>query len=475
MFTARIFARCKGASHLLTRRAQSTSSSAPPRRFGNAGLLIGSFAVGWVTCAAYNLLSFDSKTLLAPSALKGDVPFIDTTRGYPFQFSPPLTPAQVTEHLNETTWSYPSTGVQSVTRYDGAQVPSNKPCEDHFTHGKFPSPLTPGQEWLAWGVFDGHLGAQTSEALSHHLLPYVWKHLQGVPEQRVNEAIKQAFLALDDIFIKTVPETVASSLPFAEKVCHLAQGTNGSCAMLSLYDPASRTLRVACTGDSRVVLGREITTGWETVALSEDQSGSSASEIARVEALHPGEDGVVKNGRVLGLMCSRAFGDGRWKWPAKLLADVRLKFRGDMYKAYDEKFKTAPYITAEPVVTTIKLEAGQAAFMIVASDGLWDTMSSEQAVDLVGRWVEWRKARGNAPTGSVGKDLGAFDFGVVPEEGWKLEEKKITVQDDNVAVHLVRNALGGAHHDMISGVLAFKPPFSRKVRDDITVQVVFFE
>ena len=348
MFSARVFARCKGASLLLTRRAQSTSSSAPLRRFEYAVLLTGSFAVGWVTCAGYNLLSSGNKTLPAPSALKSEVPVIDTTRGYPFEFSPPLTPAQVTEELKKITWSYPSTGLQGVTRYDGAQVPSNKPCEDRFIHGKFASPLTPGQEWLAWGVFDGHLGAQTSEALSHHLLPYVWRHLQGVQEQCVNEAIKQAFLALDDIFIKTVPETVASSLPFAEKVCRLAQGTNGSCATLSLYDPVSRTLRVACTGDSRAVLGRRITAGWETVGLSEDQSGSSASEIARVEAEHPDEDGVVKDGRVLGLMCSRAFGDGRWKWPASLLADVKRKFKGDRYKAYDEKFKTASKLRGWP-------------------------------------------------------------------------------------------------------------------------------
>ena len=474
MFTARVYARCKGAPHLLSRRAQSTSSSANPTRFGNGALLTGSFAVGCVTYAAYNLLGSDSKTLPALSTLKSDIPIIDIAGGYPFQFSPPPTPAQVTERLNQTTWSYPSTGVRGVTRYDGAQLPSNIRCEDRFTHGKFPSPWKPGQEWLAWGVFDGHGGAQTSEALSHHLLPYVWKHLQGVPEQRVSEAIKQAFIALDDKFVKTVPETVASSLPFAEKVSRLAEGTNGSCAILSLYDPASRTLRVACTGDSRAVLGRQITTGWETVALSEDQNGKSLSEIARVEALHPGEDGVIKDGRVLGLEPTRAFGDGRWKWSAGFLEDVRRKFNIGRYKAYDEKFKTAPYINAEPVVTTTKLEEGQTAFLIVASDGLWDTMTSEQAVDLVGRWVKWRMGKGCASTESVGQDFGTFDLGMVPKEGGQLEEKKITVQDDNVAVHLVRNAVGGAHHDMVSGILAFKPPYSRLVRDDMTVQVVLF-
>jgi len=41
-------------------------------------------------------------------------------------------------------------------------------------------------------------------------------------------------------------------------------------------------------------------------------------------------------------------------------------------------------------------------------------------------------------------------------------------------VHLVRNSLGGNHHELIAGRLAFDAPFSRRLRDDITVQVVFF-
>lgn len=53
-------------------------------------------------------------------------------------------------------------------------------------------------------------------------------------------------------------------------------------------------------------------------------------------------------------------------------------------------------------------------------------------------------------------------------------EKRTTIQDDNVAVHLVRNALGGNHHELIAGRLAFSSPFAQRVRDDITVQVAFF-
>jgi pyruvate dehydrogenase phosphatase len=100
-------------------------------------------------------------------------------------------------------------------------------------------------------------------------------------------------------------------------------------------------------------------------------------------------------------------------------------------------------------------------------------MSNEQAVGLVGRWVDWVKA-GQPPRTKVVPAFGKYDLSEV-EDVPQFEEKKTTVQDENVAVHLMRNALGGAHHDLISGLLAFKPPFARKVRDDMTVQVISFD
>ena len=71
--------------------------------------------------------------------------------------------------------------------------------------------------------------------------------------------------------------------------------------------------------------------------------------------------------------------------------------------------------------------------------------------------------------------MGPFDFaqfwgGV----NWKFEEERTTTQDDNVAVHLMRNSLGGNHHELIAGRLAASAPFSRGLRDDITVQVALF-
>lgn len=109
----------------------------------------------------------------------------------------------------------------------------------------------------------------------------------------------------------------------------------------------------------------------------------------------------------------------------------------------------------------------------MATDGMWDTVSSQQAVDLVGRWQELQaeeKTNNTAKPTYESFDFGHFWGGV----NWKFVEERTTIQDDNAAVHLVRNSLGGNHHELIAGRLALSAPFSRRVRDDITVQVVFF-
>ena len=68
-------------------------------------------------------------------------------------------------------------------------------------------------------------------------------------------------------------------------------------------------------------------------------------------------------------------------------------------------------------------------------------------------------------------------YGISPTSVYSLSQRILipaTIQDDKVAVHLVRNALSGNHHELIAGRLAFSSPFARRVRDDITVQMAFF-
>ncbi|KAK3319198.1 putative pyruvate dehydrogenase [Apodospora peruviana] len=470
------------------RRQSTIATPSPGRPFLRiTGVGVASSVLGWF---AYEFSHSQNEAGVAAkhtisTALSG-APNLNPATGYPFTALPPLSPAQVDERLNEDAWSVSVSAVNGLSSYEGSQVASNGPCEDSYIHGKFPSPLQSGRDWMTWGVFDGHLGSQTSQALTQHLLPYVHTFVKnanqptGFDDVAIHKAIKDAFVALDNAFLSGGDRgTVNSdSLTFAQKVQRLATGSNGSCAILSLYDPASRKLHVACTGDSRAVLGRQTAEGkWEAVPLSIDQSGSNEAEGERVRAEHPGEEGLVKNGRVLGLACARAFGDGHWKWPLELQKYLRSRFVTDTLRAHDpEVYKTPPYITAEPEVTTTVLPAGKRAFMIIASDGLWDAMTSEQAVDMVARWIDWKaKRKPREPQPVKGETPGMFNWERYYSTGYKVDEESIAVQDENAAVHLTRNAIGGANQDLVGALLSFRPPYSRYVRDDITVQVVFFE
>ncbi|KAI0165820.1 phosphatase 2C-like domain-containing protein [Xylariaceae sp. FL1272] len=397
-------------------------------------------------------------------------------------YTTPPTSEQVTQQLNEHAFTVRD-APGGVGRYDGVQVASNSPCEDSLLHGTFDAPLSKTSEkWLAWAVFDGHCGWQLSSLLTTQLMPFVRKSLLEAKtddDEAVHSALKTAFTTLDDAIVKSATSIAESDLPFAEKARRLEPAYAGACALLTLYDPASRKLRVASTGDCRAVLGKKTADGkWEATDLSEDCTGATPSEAARIKAQFPDEPDIVQGGRVWGLQPSRTLGDGMWKWTSELKKNLRHHFNGPSlpssvrYKNY----KDGPYVTAEPLVTTTQIPDAKEcpSFVVLATDGLWDTMSSDQAVDLVGRWWE-QQQKGIMPP--QGDEKQSSDWGPTVL-GWKqqckYEEEKATFRDDNAAVHLARNGLGGAHEEMVRGALAFRYPNSRDIRDDITIQVVFF-
>ncbi len=411
------------------------------------------------------------------------VPQLDSPPAAHLAVEPGPSEASVSRILSQGAYSFPVRGVPGIDRYDGAQLASNSPCEDRFIHGRFLSPRGDGGQWMAWAVFDGHAGWQTADLLEKQLLPFVRHRLNqakaamdggSAAVQAVQRAVTRGVVSLDDAIIKTALDISQSVGSLQDKVARLTPGYAGSCALLSIYDPVSSVLHVACTGDSRAVLGRKRPDGtWEAIALSLDQTGRNTDEVARLSREHPGEENIAKDGRVLGIAVSRAFGDGRWKWPLELQQDLMRRFHGPAPLTPKYDVRTPPYLTAEPVMTATKIDPGQPTFLIMATDGLWDRLSNQHAVELVGKWLE-----------SDGSDKGGTDSNPAREHfdfsqlrtvvSSKFVEGRTTVQDTNAAVHLVRNSLGGNFHELVAARLAFDAPFSRRLRDDITVQVVFF-
>lgn len=264
----------------------------------------------------------------------------------------------------------------------------------------------------------------------------------------------------------------------------LAPALSGACALLSFYDSNSRLLRVACTGDSRAVLGRRGASGkWVATPLSVDQTGSNPDEAARVRKLHPGENSAIKNGRILGgLEPSRAFGDASYKWTREVSERMRSSFFG---RTPNPLLRTPPYVTAEPVVTTTKIEPENGDFVVMATDGLWEMLTNEEVVGLVGQWIEKQSAENSGSTASSWLKMFSSQEKGLPvehtktslvEDGQKTpirqrqwgvnggEDARFVVEDKNVATHLVRNALGGRNSEMVCALLTLPSPYARRYR-----------
>jgi pyruvate dehydrogenase phosphatase len=316
-------------------------------------------------------------------------------------------------------------------------------------------------------------GWATSAVLGRALIPYVDRQIHDAVEKvwelspgAVDAAITAAFLRLDDEIISDGLRALTDAQTESEAVSRTAPARAGSCALLAVLDPRNSLLRVTCVGDSRAVLGRQSSPGTDriTIPLSKDHTGFDEEEVARLANEHPGETDIIdpKSGRLLGLAVTRPFGDHRWKWPATAIQQWSETHFGSGPRP---NYKSPPYMSAEPVITTTKIETSD--FVILASDGLWDRISSEDAVRCVSMWLERRPSKGSAAISE------AHNAGLgFPKS--KVTPGTFVVEDDNVATHLTRNALGGKRRDLFCAEMSLQAPDSRHERDDITVQVIFF-
>ncbi|GJJ78705.1 pyruvate dehydrogenase phosphatase [Entomortierella parvispora] len=392
-----------------------------------------------------------------------------------------------------------------VKGYSINQLASNSPIEDDLSAHVVRN-HDGDIEQLFFGIFDGHSGWCCSQKVAQELGPSVAKELKRVRSRdtkAVSEAIERGFLYLDK---RIVEDSVARVLDHGNRplACSaLLPAISGSCAIMAYVNERERDLYVACLGDCRAVMGvREPLPGgghvWRAVPLSLDQTGRSKSEIKRLQQEHPGEeDAVVRRGRVLGrLEPTRTFGDARYKWSKEIQDRVFSLFPS--YREPSPGLKTPPYVTAKPVVRHHKIQS-EDRFMVMATDGLWDKLTSDEVVQLVGALLDgktgqeemvldraeiqrYRQQR-RAIQASQHKSIDALEEEeeeVTPAnlapKGPASQLRKFTYRDQaNVATHLIRNALGGADDDKVAATMSIPAPMSRVYRDDITVAVIFFE
>lgn len=218
------------------------------------------------------------------------------------------------------------------------------------------------------GVYDGHGGPEASRFVNSHLFPFLHKFASEHGGLSV-DVIKKAFRATEDEFLHLVRQTV----PVHPKIASV-----GSCCLVGAI--ANDELFVANLGDSRAVLGRKATSSGKNEAVIAERLSTdhnvSAEEVRReVEALHPDDAHVVIYSRGV--------------WRIKGIIQVSRSI-GDVYlKKPEFNFGNPiplrrPVMTAEPSIIRRKLKP-QDQFLIFASDGLWEQLSDQAAVEIVSK------------------------------------------------------------------------------------------
>lgn len=415
-----------------------------------------------------------------------------------------LNEEQVSAKLRQYEESYIVDRGKGVTRYDVCQLPSNSPIEDDRAEEIVQVPILQDNniktstDWMFFGIFDGHGGWTTLSKLRDQLILYIVHefgtifkpakedNLRYVPNSAtIDQAIKNGFLKLDHDIVNKNIENLLNDNNKAKAAELLMPALLGSCALLSFYDTNSKMLKVAVTGDSRALLGSFKDSKWTVRQLSIDQTGSNPTEVARIISEHPDEPNVIKNGRVLGtLEPSRAFGDCRYKLPALIQEKIYKQFFG---RRLPNNLQSPPYVTAEPVITTTKINPENNDFLVMASDGLYEMLSNEEIIGLVVKWME--KEKMVKPATSFWNYFGLNDKGlpdvtdITNDKSSKQPFRKnrlglnggYLLEDKNVATHLIRNVLSnGGLREQTSMLISIPSPVSRRYRDDLTVTIVFF-
>ncbi|ONH95556.1 hypothetical protein PRUPE_7G077100 [Prunus persica] len=250
----------------------------------------------------------------------------------------------------------------SYGEFSFAVVQANEVLEDQ-------SQVETGRDATFVGVYDGHGGPDASRFISDHLFLHLMRHARekGALSEDI---LRSAFSATEDGFLTLVRRTCGIK-PLMAAI--------GSCCLVGVIWRG--TLYVANLGDSRAVIG---SLGRSNKIVGEQlnkEHNASLEEVRQeLRSLHPNDSHIVvmKHGvwRIKGIIqVSRSIGDAYLKRPEFSLDPTFPRF-------HLPEPLGRPVLTAEPSVCTRVVQPND-KFIIFASDGLWEHMTNQEAVEIV--------------------------------------------------------------------------------------------
>jgi pyruvate dehydrogenase phosphatase len=286
-----------------------------------------------------------------------------------------------------------------------------------------------------------------------------------------DSALKHAFLALDDNIVHVPADNALSDTPTENPVLELHDSESSTSVVHAFYDNNSRMLHVSNVGECRAILGRRNNKGlFDVYQMSHEHTLDNTSERCKLQKEHPGESYKDLSSF---MRLTRSFGVGHLKWS-----------RDTHEKLYSRRLaqpplshaKSPPYVTAEPEVIRRKVQPGD--FLILGDPGLWDSLTNEEAVGLVGLWLRHHSAGEGVELASV--EVKPVQLPVVlgqdrteAYQRWGAP-KEFIIKDETPALVLARNALGG-RDDSLAYLLTKGHPLPTAWRNDIKCAVILFE
>ncbi|EYU39574.1 hypothetical protein ABFS82_06G192900 [Erythranthe guttata] len=268
-------------------------------------------------------------------------------------------------------WWYKDLGNHIHGQFSMAVIQANVVLEDQSQLESGPmSSIEPGPQGTFVGVYDGHAGPEAARFINTRLFENIKKFTSDDQEMSA-DVIKNAYLETEEEFLSMVRKQWDIKPQIASV---------GSCCLAGII--CNGTLYIANAGDSRAVLGRvdKFDKQVKAVQLSEEHNANLESVRDELHSLHPEDPQIVvlkhKVWRVKGIIqISRSIGDAYLKNQEFNRIPLLPKFR------VHEPFHK-PILLAEPAIHVQKLYP-EDQFLIFASDGLWEHLTNQEAVEIV--------------------------------------------------------------------------------------------
>ena len=324
-----------------------------------------------------------------------------------------------------------------------ASVAANDPSEDRID-------IRESTAETIVALFDGHGGQHASEFCKRNTL-------------KLFDKARDEGLDVPAALAACIERSEAKFLDLAARAHrrgHSKPMLTGTCALIVHVDKLARSMNVLNVGDSRAVLAERDDSGiLSALPLSFDHSARSDYERHRLASQFPGSKDLVREEfdpysgtchySVHGLsMFTRSIGDFELKHP----------FACEFFNSAVSKERRVPvpdgrpWISHEPHIMFRQLHHRH-EFVVQACDGLWDEMSSDTAVYLVGHFFEKHPS-------ATGDEAAAF----LLQRALMLVVNRLQIEEPELGVKTVDELMA-------------MPPGKqgrRALHDDITVAIFRF-